>query len=462
MLAPVAEFAEVLRQNGLRISPAEVADALLAASAVGVAEKESFRAALKSTLVKRERDGEAFDNAFHLFFSGAASLYAGLDETLARQLEEQGILEGDELAHLLAWLSRLSKSLSPLAQAALSGNRAELGRLFRGASVQLDFSRLENSLQAGFYARRLLAGAGMDKARAELSGLSQQLAAAGHPPSAVEFVSQKLNDTLRRLEEAARSEVARQAQARLGKEGLTWRPLSSLSPGEWELAQSAVRRLAEKLKARKVKRRAIARGDLWVRRTLRQNAGLGGVPMKPAFRRKRPHKPEVVVLCDVSDSVRNSSRLMLLFMQALSAHFSRVRAFVFVSELGEVTEALKRLGASRALDLSDLSQTISLSSNSNYGRALSTFAREHLSSVNRRTSVLILGDGRNNYFPNEAWALRDIQRKAKRVLWICPEDPSSWSLGDSEMATYSRYCKKVAALKSLEDFPEVAEMLTAD
>ncbi len=460
--ARVVEFAEVLRQNGVRVSTAEVQDAARAASDVGLESRELFRSALRTTLIKRESDLEAFGRAFDAFFSGAAKAFEALDASLVQELQVQGLLEGEELAKVAATLSRLFSQLSPLAQAALAGDRSRLAQLLRAATLQLDFSRLETSLQAGFFSRRLMAAAGAERARADLASLEEELAARGLSPQGLLTASRQLSEALRRVEEAARREVDRQVRSRLRKtsSGLPDRPFHALSRAELDLAQNAVRKLAEKLKSRLVKKRNSRRkGTLNVRRTLRKNLSWGAVPMAPQFRARRPERPELAVLCDVSDSVRNASRMMLLFMYTLQALFARVRSFVFVSDLGEVTRLFKELEVEEAIDLATAGRTISLHANSNYGRALATFDRDYLSGVTRRTTVMIIGDGRNNYNPNSAWALMDLKRRCKRLVWICSEDRRSWGFGDSEMLSYEKCCHRVAVVQTLSDLAQVAEQL---
>jgi uncharacterized protein with von Willebrand factor type A (vWA) domain len=167
----------------------------------------------------------------------------------------------------------------------------------------------------------------------------------------------------------------------------------------------------------------------------------------------------VVVLCDVSESVRNVSRLMLLFTHTLQSLFARVRSFVFVSDLGEVTDLFRSLEPERALDLAVTGKAVSLQSNSNYGHALASFVRRELPAVTRRTTVLIIGDGRNNQNPPNVWALREIRRKARRVVWICPEERRAWGVGDSEMDLYARVCDQVVIVQSLSDLDRLADQL---
>lgn len=461
MDARIVEFAEVLRQNGIRVSPAEVQDAAVATSQLELADRETFRSALRVTLVKRASDEETFGRVFEFYFSGAAKTFEGIDRSLAQRIQEQGLLEPDRMKELLAALGSLAGQLSPLTQAALAGDQARLAQIFRNAALQLDLSRLETPLQAGFYSRRLISGAGGEAFESDLKSLEGELKARGLPQ--VEVVSKHLAAILREVEEAARKEIQRQIKARIRRQpgaALLDRDLHTLSREELEKAEAAVRKLAERLKTRLVrKQRSHRRGALNVRRTLRENMPWGGVPMKPYFRQRRPQRPDVVVLCDVSDSVRNVSRLMLLFTYTLQSLFFRVRSFVFVSDIGEVTEHFRSLEVDQAIDVATAGKDISLYANSNYGRALAMFARDHLGGVTRRTTVMVIGDGRNNYNPANVWALQEIRQKCKRLIWICSEDARNWGFGDSEMQAYAKVCTNVVVVKSVNDLAGIADQL---
>ena len=462
MEARIVEFAEVLRQNGVKVATSEVLDASRASTWVDLADREAFRSVLRTTLVKRTADRAPFDRAFDVFFSGGTLFLEGLEGSLVDELTRSGVLEGDERTMVLATLQQLSGEMSPLTRAGLEGDAARLAQLFRGASLQLDFSQLRSPLQTGFYARRMLSGAGGDGLRTDIGAIEAELQRRGISAQGFEWVSRRLNDLLRTLEADARQEVDRQARARLkGRSGaLADRSFAELTRAELTQVQHAVRRLAERLKTRIVRRqKSKRRGVLNVRRTLRRNLSWGGTPMVPMFRARRPLRPEVVVLCDVSDSVRNVSRLMLLFTHTLQSLFSRGRSFVFVSDLGEVTDLFRGLEPEKALDVAVTGKAVSLQSNSNYGRAFATFVQRELAGITRRTTVLIIGDGRNNQNPAQVWALREIRRKARRVIWICPEDRRGWGFGDSEMDLYAQVCDQVVVVQSLSDLDRLADHL---
>lgn len=461
MEARLVEFARLLRQNGVRVSPAEVADAARAAALVGLEERASLHAALRATLVKRAADVPLFDDLFQLYFSALGRLLDGLDRGV---LADVGEGTGDaELRALALALHELAPGLSPLARAALTGERGAVARRFERAARETDFGALVTSAQLGFYARRVFAGAGGPAAARELAALEEALRARGIAPRALQLASERLQRALEALEQAARRYAALELQARAEarrRRALAPGGFGSLSRADLARAEEAVRRLAERLKARLASRARAGRGALHLRRTLRRNMELGGVPAHLAFKRRRAERPDVVVLCDVSDSVRHVSRLMLVFVYTLQALFTRVRSFVFVADVGEVTEAFRReRDVARAADLATAGEAVSLAGNSNYGRALVAFHARHLAAVTRRTTVLVIGDGRTNYHPPQAWVLDELRRRARRVLWICPEERWAWGQGDSEMPAYAARVERVATVTSLSDLEGLADAL---
>ena len=168
-----------------------------------------------------------------------------------------------------------------------------------------------------------------------------------------------------------------------------------------------------------------------------------------------------MILCDVSDSVRNVSRFMLQFVYSLQDLYSKVRSFIFVADIGEVTGLFKEHDVNRALDLALQGNIINVYSHSDFGRAFKTFHREYLGAVNKRTTVLILGDARNNYNAPQEWVLREIKERAKQVIWLNPENQSTWGFGDSEMNLYGKSCDFVEECRNLRQLYKVVDLLIA-
>jgi uncharacterized protein with von Willebrand factor type A (vWA) domain len=457
--AHLVQFARLLRRNGVRVSPAEEADAVAAAALTGVDERAALRAALRATLVKRTADVATFDALFDLHFGGLTAVLAAAERSLLDAIREAGLLEGDELEMVIRQLGKAAVAMGPLGQAVVTGDAALLARLLRAASLQLDLSLLADA-QGGFAARRLLEAAGGAGLAEDRAVAEAALAATGLDAGRLDVLSGALREAFEGVERAARDLAEVERSWGLRPDALPGPARPPVSPAEVARLEAAVRRLAARLKARLRRRDRARRGALAVRRTLRLNLGLGGIPARLAFRRRRPERPDLVVLCDVSESMRPVTRLMLLFLFLLQGAARRVRTFVFVDRLGEVTARLAgERDPRRAADLAVAASVIPLGGNSAYGRALRTFERDHRDAVTRRTTVIIIGDGRTNYAPPEAWALEALRRRARQVLWICPEPRSRWGQGDSEMPLYAARCTRVATATTLAELEGVAEAL---
>lgn len=458
----VTELSATLREQGVRVSTSEVEAALTALACVGLERRARVEAALRATLIKREADVPLFAPAFESVFSGAGALLARLERSLIARIEEEGLLRGDELTMVVATLGALLPSMGPVAQAILGGDGAGAARLLSGAVLALDL-RGARPGEAGFYARRLLQSAGIGKVASQLSAINQELSRRGAGPQAVQHVARHLRALMGEVEEALRGEVeqrvqrrADQAEATLGR-----RPLAQLERTELESVESSVRRIGERLRTRLARRDGPRRrgGSLNAHATLRENLGTGGVPAVPIYRKRRALRPELFVLCDVSESVQHVSRLTLLLTHCLQSLFVRVRSFVFVAELVEVTDAFKRLSLESALEEAVTGRGVTARSNSSYASALGRFLEEHGSAVSRRSTVLIIGDGRSNYQGAATQSLEALIQRARRVLWLCPEPRERWGAADSDMPAYARLCHGAFPVTSLDELARVADRL---
>jgi uncharacterized protein with von Willebrand factor type A (vWA) domain len=459
----LVQFARLLRRNGVRVSTAEVGDAVAAAALTGVAERGALRAALRATLVKRAADVPTFEALFDLHFSALGRSVEAAERSLLERIRESGLLEGDELEMVIRQLGRAAVAMGPLGQAALSGDRLALQRLLRAAALRIELPLLLEA-HGGFAARRLLQAAGGDALAGDRAAAEVALHGSGLDPARLDVLSGALREAFEGVERAARgfaeAELTLRSKARRA-DALPAPGQAPFSPAEARRVEQAVRRLAERLKARLARReRATRRGALAVRRTLRRNLALDGVPARLCFRDRRRERTDLVILCDVSQSMRHVSRLMLHVLGVLHGRARTARTFIFVSELGEVTEQLRHAREpAQAAELAVASRVVPLLGNSDYGRALKLFHRHHLASVTRRTTVIVIGDGRTNYAPPQAWVLDELRRRGRRLLWICPEPRERWELGDGEMARYAASCDRVAVVTCLAELEGVAEAL---
>jgi uncharacterized protein with von Willebrand factor type A (vWA) domain len=237
------------------------------------------------------------------------------------------------------------------------------------------------------------------------------------------------------------------------------RPFADLSDDEIDDVRRGVRLLAERLRgAARVKDRHRRRGRIDPSRTMRMALATGGVPFRTVRRDQRRDRPRLVLLCDVSESVRRAARFMLEFVYAIGELFERTRSFVFVSDVGEVTRLFEKEPVETAIALAAES-VVDVRENSSYGRAFRAFEKGHIDAVDRRTTVVILGDGRTNYQTTGVDVVARIRSRAKEVLWLCPDPRPSWGIGDSAMPAYAAVVSRILEAASARDLERAAREL---
>ena len=465
MLDRLLEFSGLLRKNGVRVSTAEVLDAVAAVGAVGPQDPHSLRAALQATLIKRKEDDEVFGELFDLYFHAAGAFAQKEQAPLLHALREQGLSE-DELEQVLALLSDEAARLDPTARMAMGLRRGHVEALIRLAGIKIDWGRLVNPLQVGFFTQQVLERLNFRQAQDSLRGIGDRMARALGQERADQVMA-LLDENLTRLRGSVRQHVKDEFEKRninyiekFREELLAFKPFSSMTEQELRDLRAEVQRLAKKLRAMaSLRPRKERRGRLDNRQTLRRSMRTFGIPVELRWRRRRIDKPRLVVLCDISDSVRHVSRFMLQFAYTLQELFSKVRSFVFVSDLAETTDLFQRHELHRAVDSVYAGAVVNVYANSNFGRAFTQFIDRHLEAITGRTTVLIIGDGRNNYHPPESWALGRIRARARRVLWLNPEPSSAWAFGDSAMREYEPHVDRIETVNNLASLHRVVDGL---
>ncbi|MDT0308342.1 VWA domain-containing protein [Streptomyces sp. DSM 44917] len=450
-----------LREHGLRIGPGETVDAAAALRALGLDDREHLRAGLAAALLHQESQRPVFDGVFDLYFPARTGPPLAVDGP--------GGAGGQAPADLsrAALRDRLAEALAAGDAAALDRIAAEavdaLGRwgadpaTYRWSAQQtLDRLRPQTLLarvRAATTGEGNGAGNGPGGAGAFAAGAGAPgTTAPGAQPGA--FTDRLTDDEIRRrieeFRERVRAEARRRVAGRIGagevaRRGLAPTPerIPFLAAGRTQLAElrRTVHPLARKLATRlAARRRRATHGTIDLRRTLRRSLSTGGVPLRPAYRRRRPSRPELVLLCDVSDSVAGFAQFTMLLVHALRDEFGKVRVFAFVNRTDEVTDLVTRGAADPgglAARILTGAAVASGHGSSDYGSALGEFAGRHLPAVTSRSTVLILGDARTNGGDPNLPALRRVAERARRVYWLNPEQPASWPTGDSVALAYA-------------------------
>ena len=456
----ILEFIGDLRRAEMRISPSEALDALAASAEIGLEDRDTFRTALATTLVKESRDLPTFDRLFDLYFLDLEALGAGLKKAL-----------GPEDPRMRELLDRLAAEdglqMDEMTELMLRGEGADMEMAIRQGGEGTGLERLMYFLQIGYFSRRIYDKFDWDAIERDLSRIMRLLEARGLDPGQLARIRNYLDLRLEAFRRLIRQHVERELERRAYRQGekltrevLSDKPLFALSPDEVAQMKAVVARLARRIKdALALRQRQEEKGRLDSRRTIRQSLQYGGVPMEVRFRRRHREKPKLVTLCDVSDSVRNASRFMLQLVWSLQECFSRVRSYAFVSEIAEVTQAFNTYTVDKAIEWALKSSSVDYHCRSDFGYAFSRFCRTELESLDRKTTVLVLGDARNNYNDPQAWAVRQIRERVKGIIWLNPEGQWGCGIGDSVMPLYSPSCDIVKECRTVGQLVQVVDQL---
>jgi len=462
LLNRLGDFIGELRAAGIPVSMSEHVDAARALGVIDLGDRELLRATLAATLVKDGDHLPVFNAAFDVFFSvrSLASIEEELDETSTDKRSAAnssgpgrsrgqgaggaGELSAGELAELLfrAMLAGDLEAMRFGAREAVARYAGmEPGRPVGGTYY---LYRTLRNLDAEALERRLF-----EAARLEPGELAERLAR-DDARVRVEQLKAALEREIRErlVEDRGAEALAKSVRKPLPED------LDVMHANREEMAQleRALRPLSRKLAVRLArKRRHRRRGPVDLRHTVRRSLSTGGVPIDLRFKPPRPAKPEIFVVADVSGSVASFARFTLHLVHAISSQFSKVRSFVFVDGLDEVTHLFEVAEdpADAVARINAEADVVAFDGHSDYGRALTTFHERYAPSLTKRSTVLILGDARNNYHQAHAELLADLRYRAKAVYWLNPEPTGYWNSGDSIVAQYAPYCDRVVECRTL-------------
>jgi hypothetical protein len=460
MLDVLQGFVHELRSAGLPVSMTENLDAMRAVEHIDIADRDVLRAVLGATLVKHHRHRRAFETVFDVYFS----LYShGVDaddpnadewaELLGPPGDASGAGAGGELTR--------DELAQMLLEALMSMDRDELRRLAAAAVSQ--FAGMEPGRPVGgtYYLYRTLRQLDLDDLTARLVGRARDEGDAPDEPLAARLQAEEYQGRVRVLRELIEAEIRRRLVADRGVEAMARtlrKPLPEdvdfmhASREEMLALQRAIYPLTRALAARLAQRRRRRhRGHLDFRKTVRASLSYGGVPAEPKFRHPHPSRPEIMVVADISGSVASFARFTLQFVYAMASQFSKVRSWVFIDGIDEVTrffqdsddvtEAVHRVNTE--------ADVVWVDGHSDYGHAFEVFHDRHHLEVTPKTSLIFLGDARNNYHASQAWVLGALNQRARHLYWLNPEPRGYWDTGDSIMADYAPYCDGVYECRNL-------------
>jgi uncharacterized protein len=478
VIAAVEGLVAELRLVGIPVSASEYIDALSALRFVDLGDRTAVKTAIGAAVVKDAQHESAYSTVFDLYFAGRgldpADGGAG-DQDAGRDPGSEGgpaggagdVGGGGQGGGVLGSVD--DDALTRLLLTALEANEPALLRAL-AAAVVTRYAGMEpgRPVAGTYYLYRAMRAVAPDSLPARLlaaapdngdDGLARMLLAEEYERRVADFQREVEAEIRRRLvADRGAADVARTLRRPLPEDAGFLAGSAAQIAQLRETVQPLARKLAAGLARRQRHRR---RGPLDFRRTVRESMSTGGVPMTPVFRPPRPAKPELVILADISGSVANFAVFTLHLTYALRTEFTRVRSFVFVDTVDEVTEILAGADniAAATAEINARGCGVWLDGHSDYGNALRSFRERYGDQLRSRSTVLVLGDARTNYHAPGAEALKELSRRAGHLFWLNPEPYSAWDSGDSVISQYAPFCDAVFECRTIRQLRAFIEQL---
>jgi uncharacterized protein len=459
MLDLILNFVSCSRASGLRVSSSEVLDCVNQLELIDVLEEPMFKSVLRANFAKSRREQAHFDHIYHLFFHEMRSELsiphsASLEELMEQAMDSLGeelnqdasfqavldFMQGNPLAYLEE-MRRLQSDMDGDAPAAMVNT---FGPLVRRLQIMSQINSIGNAIASFMAANR------------------QTVHWEDRKAMTIHF-DERLENARRMLREDPQPYNADQNlitnyEQHMNKLGE--RSFFSLTKREMEEMRDVVEQLVRKLKDTAQRRFSQHnRGVLDIKKTLRLSAKYQGVPIEIVYKHKPKRKGKIVTLCDVSGSVWTAAKFMLNMLYSLQDCFLQVRSFIFVDELEEVTKTFEKYEINVAVDKSLNEAGINYQASTDYGSTFRQFKREYMDILNKKTTLIIIGDGRTNYSNPEENILDEMREKCRRIIWLNPESLVFWNTGDSRMRTYQRYCNELRHCQNLNQLLDFIKTL---
>lgn len=442
----LTRFVRALRSTGLPVSPAETLDGFRVLECVGLTDRQLLQDALSLTLAKTPADKGLFADCFDRFFH-----QLGFQATAKKTLLDQAAPEAVD-----ASLEGLSSDIRELSRAVLHDQHDLPALRLQRAANAVGLDAMATLRDKPHYIRALERALSID----ELARYVQD------QPGDDSAELRVLRYLRRFLHQEVKDYVDAQYQLNVdasGKQALVnsalQSTLSQLPPDYFQAVDAVVEKLAKTLaRQHRRRRRRDRRGQLDIRRMLRDNMAMDGALFNLRWQKQKRERSTVYVICDVSNSVRSIARFLLMFLYRLSDVLPEVRAFAFSNQLGEITDAFKHSSAELAVENAIYDWG---GGTTDYGRAMVDLRDAVHERLDNRATLIFLGDARGNYFDPKVDVFREMANRAKQVFWLNPETSDRWADGDSEMARYAPYCFRVQTCSRLRDIERFADRLLA-
>ena len=465
-----------LRAAGLPVSLSENIDAARAVRHIPLEDRSAFKYALAATLVKNQAHWRTFETLFEVYFSLRGSEYSlnpdGDDPFGELDLDDENQMPGEGGEGQGGGDGLTPEELAEMLYQALLKGDDPLVRAISKQAVKR-YAGMEPGRPVGgtYYLYRTLRNLDLDGLLERLMEQSKEDAGGELTPLEERLERDEFDDRIEKLKKEIEAEIRRRLVADRGAEAMAKtlrKPLPEdvdfmhASREEMANLRRAIYPLTRKLAVRLARKRRHGRkGPLDFRNTVRHSLSYGGVPAELKFRYPRPSKPEIIVIADISGSVAAFARFTLHLVYAISGQFSKVRAFVFIDGLDEVTHLFEGCDdiAEAVHRVNTEADVVWVDGHSDYGHAFEVFWETYGQEINSKSTVLILGDARNNYHAAQSWILKEIEQKARKLFWLNPEPKAYWNTGDSIVGDYGVHCDGVFEVRNLRQLEKFVDNL---
>ncbi|MEC8019570.1 MAG: VWA domain-containing protein [Pseudomonadota bacterium] len=437
------DFIHILRSSDLRVSTSESIDAMNVVSEIGFDNKSLLRDSLSFSLAKTLREKEIFNECFNNFFE---ENYMNLknNELPQEKLEEN--IELEELNNL----ENKQKSLEELYK---NSDKTSLMTAMASAARDANLQDIKLFTQVGMFTRKIFDEMGLETLNNDIFQASRQ--GNTERESELKNIRESLRLEIRDYVENQVKLRTTNAGKQLREDALSQMRLTQADKSDYQIMSGIIKKMARRLiSVHSRRKRKSQRGMLDIRSTIRANQEYDGILFETIWKKTKVDRPKIVALCDVSGSVANVSRFFLMFLHSLTEILPNVRTFAFSNKAGEVTDLFENkdieVAAAETLLLNGGGST-------DYGQAFVDLEGLLENNIDRKTTVIILGDARSNYGDPRCDVLKTIQEKSKRILFLNPEPKSVWGTGDSEMLRFVPYCSKSKVCSSLFDLERVVD-----
>ena len=437
------DFIHILRSSDLRVSTSESIDAMNVVSEIGLEDRSLLKHSLSFSLAKTLREKEIFSECFDNFFE---ENYMNLNQD---KLPEKNNEKDSEINDPDA----LDKNENSLEELYNNSDRTSLMTAMALAAREANLQDIRLFTQVGMFTRKIFDEMGLEKLNNDIFQASRE-------------GNIRREEDLKNIRENLRLEIREYIEnqvklrtsntgKQLREDALSQMRLTQADRSDYKIMSGIIKKMARRLiSVHSRRKRKSQRGLLDIRSTIRANQEYDGILFETVWKKTKVDRPKIVALCDVSGSVANVSRFFLMFLHSLTEILPNVRTFAFSNKAGEVTDLFENkdieVAAAETLLLNGGGST-------DYGQAFVDLEGLLENNIDRKTTVIILGDARSNYGDPRCDVLKTIQEKSKRILFLNPEPKSVWGTGDSEMLRFVPYCSKSKVCSSLFDLERVVD-----